>query len=242
MFTFFSHRSSSNGAATYAPPRNPQPARPGPATALKFQQPRVPKAITLGPSKVGLIVAAGTAKVLSQLTSPSDPALLMAVGCVDQHVSNGTNYTAAIRLANDMFEPVPDSIGKHVYFVTDGEPNVEVEGLATQIERARRINVRIYSVPIGSSQAGHSFNLQRLYDMSNATRGKVKPISHLKALSEKLVGFAANGGRNMSRSVYKILIVDVSPSMSAEQWDQTTKLGAAKFAALRFLSVEAKRQ
>jgi hypothetical protein len=201
----------------------------------------MPRAITIGPSKVGLIVTAGTAKVLCPLTAAGDPALLMATGCVDQHVEGGTNYTDALRKACDLLEPIPDSIGKHVYFICDGEDNVERDGLSQQIERARRGNIRVYCVPIGSTQAGHSFDLQRLFVIANATGGRVKPISHLKALADKLVGFAANGGRNLGRSVAKVLIIDVSPSMT-EQWDRTTKLGAAKFAAIRFLTVESKRQ
>jgi hypothetical protein len=200
------------------------------------------KPITIGPSPVGLVVTSNVAKVLRRLTNASDPALSMAVASLHQHVGGSTNNADGLRVAVDLLEPIPGSYGKHIYLDADGCDNVEKHKLDAQVERARRMNVRIYTIPIGSTQAaGCSFDCDRLYQISKRTGGNLKSMSKLKELAEHFEGLAARGGRHLGRSVAKVLLCDVSCSMG-ETWDRTTKIDALKFALIRFLQIEAKRQ
>jgi uncharacterized protein with von Willebrand factor type A (vWA) domain len=167
---------------------------------------------------------------------------MTSVAKLDKNITGGmTNYTDALRQALDMLVRVPDTYGKHIYFVADGMDNVKRDGLDAQIERARRMRVRIYAIPIGCTAARHTFNLKRLYDMAHNTDGNVKAVSRIKELAEHFTGLAARGGRNLGQSVAKVIIVDTSGSM-AEPWDRGTKIEALRTVLFRFLSVESKRQ
>lgn len=203
---------------------------------------RMPGPVTIGPSRVALVGTHDNAFVLCQLSRPSDANLTMAVASLDQHVGGtGTNYASAIRVALDLLAGVPFGYARHIYFAADGEDNREKDSLFTEVERAKRMAVRIYTVPIGCTQKGHTFNLDRLYQIAARTGGRIKTVTNLKQMEHYYVDLAAKGGHNLGQAVAKVLVADCSLSMK-EEWDRTTKIGAEKFALLRFLQIEAKRQ
>ncbi len=238
--SFFQPRNGNGGnGAVAVQSRSPQAA---PRHHVRGNRP-MPKLTTLGPSSIAVVSTHGSAKVLCPLTNASNPALHMAVASLHQHMLNasGTNYADALRVALDLLEPIPDSLGKHIYLVADGADNTDRDKLDGQIERARRMHVRVYTIPIGSTQAGHEFDCDRMFKIAVRTGGNLKSMSKLKELAEHFEQLAAKGGHHLGRAVAKVLIADVSPSM-AEQWDRTTKIDALKFALIRFLQIEAKRQ
>lgn len=202
---------------------------------------RMPPHITIGPNLVGLVGTSDAPKVLRHLTNVSDPALTMAVASLHEHVGVRTNYAAGLRLALDLLEGIPESYFRHVYIVADGEDNVDRDKLDEQIDRAVRLRVRIYCIPIGSTQAGHTFNCDRLHQIAHRTGGKLRSMAKVKELAAHFEGLAALGGRNLGRSVAKVVLVDLSRSMT-QSWDRTTKIDGAKFSIIRFLQIEAKKQ
>ncbi len=215
----------------------------GPRSASPYgnPNPRMPRPVVVGPNLVGLVVTSDAAKVLRHLTNVSDPALTMAVASLHQHVGGRTNYAEGLRVALDLLQSVPDGYFRHLYMVADGDDNVDCDKVDEAIDRAVGLRVRIYAIPIGSTQAGHTFNCDRLHKIAHRTGGNLRPMARMKELAEHFEGLAALGGRNLGRSVAKVLLADVSGSMD-EKWDRTTKIGALQFAIFRFLQIEGKKQ
>jgi hypothetical protein len=137
------------------------------------------------------------------------------------------NECNALKRCNDQLLPGSKSRGQ-------GNPR-------TERRSQRRLWVRVYAIPIGCTQSGHTFNCDRLYQIAHRTGGNLKPMRKMKEMAEHFAHLAARGGRNLGRSVAKVLLADVSPSMS-EPFDRATKIEALKFSILRFLEIEAKRQ
>ncbi|MBN8644052.1 MAG: VWA domain-containing protein [Planctomycetes bacterium] len=156
-------------------------------------------------------------------------------------VANGTNYSDGLRKAIDLLAQAPPGFAREIIVLCDGVDNVEREALLGQVHRARGMNARIDAVAIGHDKAGHSFDFSRLIAMTRPTGGRVMGVGSLKALQERFEGLAARGGRDLGRAVAKVLVMDVSPSMT-EAWDRSTKLACAQLAAARWLAIEAKMQ
>jgi Mg-chelatase subunit ChlD len=202
----------------------------------------MPRHITIGPNQFALVVTNDKARVLGRLTDVTDPYLNLKVANLDRQVGGtGTNYSAGLRLALDLLADVPTSWACQILLVADGADNRERDQLDAQVERARQLGVRIYTLPIGSTQAGHTFDFQRLKDIAARTRGATYTMRATKEMADTFRQLAARGGHALGRSVAKVLVVDVSPSMG-EAFDRTTKIEALKLAVIRLLEIERKRQ
>lgn len=108
----------------------------------------------LAQERVGMVVFAGRAYILSPLTSDQS-ALQLFVDALDPEIvsQGGSSIANAIQLSADLARGPEGTAGERaVILVTDGEALESEDDIVKAAERARRNHVKVFTIAIGSEE------------------------------------------------------------------------------------------
>jgi hypothetical protein len=134
----------------------------------------------------------------------------------DQVSGRGTNLTAGLMGAVRMAERAPAGCLRRVWVLSDGDPNIDVDGLYRAVEEARKRRININTIGFGNPGA-REYDPELLKRISKATHnGRFVPVDSLRSLSRALVGNSRNHHHRHHRQEITVMSIDCSLSMNAD--------------------------
>jgi len=187
-----------------------------------------------GPDLVGLVGFHTTSFALVPPCSAFDHRLQVAVGNLPSYSSGGTNLTAGLRQGLALLGQSPPGYLRRLWLLTDGYPNVEVDGIFAAVADARADWVNVNTIGFGDSYDRGL--LERI--AAGTHRGLFVQVHFLRELTDALLTDqrpARVGSRWYHRAEVTVLALDLSPSM-LEPMDGRTKLAVVQEAVTRLLA------
>lgn len=159
-----------------------------------------------------LITYNDTAIAQCRLVGAYDHAFVKAVLSLNELVGGcSTNITSGLRMANDHLGQTPRGLLRRIWLLTDGQANVETEGVVAEVQRAVRQFTNINTVGFGNSG---EFNKQQLTWIANSTHnGRYYEATTVAAIGG-VFRHTAKHRRNLDhRGEATAFVIDTSPSM-----------------------------
>jgi len=202
MHTFNHHPQSRSQQSSFHPSRSFSPAP------------------LLGQDTLGFVLFHDRAFVVARPAPVYAPWL--AARAAQLHIKVGgerTNLTAGIQQSTALLRWAPPGVQRRMWVLSDGEANVETDGLMRAVEEARQAYININCVGFGDK-----FDEPTLRKIAAATyAGKFVPVKTLRELTNAFtVVFHSNGNGNGNghhryhphRAETTILCIDASLSMT----------------------------
>jgi len=187
-----------------------------------------------GPDLVGLVGFHTTGFGLVPPCSAFDHRLQEAVGSLPSHSGWGTNLTAGLRESLALLGKAPPGYLRRLWLLTDGYPNVEVDGIFAVVAAARAAWVNINTIGFGDSYDRGL--LERI--AAGTHRGRFVPVQSLRELTNALLADQPPKGASdhwHHRAEVTELALDLSPSMLGPM-EGRTKLAVVEEAVTRLLA------
>jgi Mg-chelatase subunit ChlD len=205
------------------------------AASSRFRSPTPSSgARAYGSDQVGLVGFNTTGFALVPPCTAFDCRLQQAVAALPSHCAGGTNLTAGMRLSLALLRQAPIGYLRRMWLLTDGYPNVDVDGIVPAVTAARAEQVNINTIGFGDS-----YDRSLLERIAAGThRGRFVPVQSLRELTYGLLADhrpARAGGRWHHRAEVTVLALDLSPSM-LEPMEGRTKLAVVQEAVTRLLA------
>ncbi len=185
-----------------------------------------------GPDRIGMIGFNDRGFVLAQPADAFAPALLECSQKLHTYVGGMTNMAEGLREAIRLLEGVRPGVGRRIWLLSDGYPNVKVKQIDHEVERAAGAWIRICTIGFGDQ-----YDEGLLRRISEATRGRFVAVHTLRELTEALVratGSEVWRNRRRHRAETTILAIDLSASMN-EAMEGKTKVAVVEEAVLQLL-------
>lgn len=187
------------------------------------------------PDLLGLVGFHESAFVVAKPAEPYAAWLYERSQTLHQKLGGMTNMTAGLRLAVSLIRRVPRGVHRRIWLLSDGEPNVETDGLRAAVEEARSAFCNVNTIGFGDS-----YDESLLRQIAAATHnGKFVSVKTLRDLTDVLI---ATGGqqqhhrhRHHGRSETAILAIDLSGSMGGPM-GSSTKVQVVEEAVKRLLA------
>lgn len=187
-----------------------------------------------GPDLVGLIGLHTTGFALVPPCSAFDHRLQEAVANLPSYIGSGTNLTAGLRQGLTLLRQAPPGYLRRLWLLTDGQPNIDVNGIFPAVADARAAWVNINTIGFGDS-----YDRGLLERIATGThRGRFIPVQSLRELTDALLADqrpARPSDRWHHRAEVTVLALDLSPSM-LEPMEGRTKLAVVQEAVTRLLA------
>jgi von Willebrand factor type A domain len=187
-----------------------------------------------GPDLVGLVGFHTSGFALVPPCAAFDHRLQEAVGNLSSYTGPGTNLTAGLRAGLTLLGQAPPGYLRRLWLLTDGRPNVQVDGIFAAVVDARAAWVNINTIGFGDS-----YDRSLLERVAAGThRGRFVPVQSLRELTDALLADPRPpraSGRWHHRAEVTVLALDLSPSM-LEPMERRTKLAVVQEAVTRLLS------
>jgi len=156
------------------------------------------------------------------------------VGNLPAYIEPGTNLTAGLRQGLTLLRQAPAGYLRRLWLLSDGEPNVEVDGIFVAVADARIGRVNINTIGFGDR-----YDRGLLERIAAAThRGRFVPVQSLRELTDALLAHprpARGSARSPHRSEVTVLAIDLSPSMR-DPMEGRIKLAVVQEAVTRLLA------
>jgi Mg-chelatase subunit ChlD len=176
-----------------------------------------------GTDKIGLVGFHDCGFPVAMPAEPFAPWLHERVNKLPSKVGGShTNIADGLRKSLDILAKSPPGALKRVWLLSDGHPNLEVDAILRQAERARDAWINVNTIGFGDP-GGYDENLLRAIS-SRTHNGKFIPVQSLRELSAALITNAPSSNRvqrRRHRAEYTILAVDCSGSMTSPMEGRT---------------------
>lgn len=194
----------------------------------RFQSARSAKGVSTptvyGGDLLALVAFGGKASVLSRPVSAYNPTLLRRVDQLPQVISSYTNLTDGLRLSINELLPLHPGLDREIWALSDGQDNVEEDGLFAQVARANANRITINVIGLGF---GAEIDPSRLKAVAAGTRnGKYLSVDTARELGEVVKRMAPSHRRHRARVT--VFCVDVSPSMENDYMDAKRKIDVVR--------------
>lgn len=185
-----------------------------------------------GADQIGIVGFSDRGFALARPADAFAPSLLECSQKLHERVGGMTNIADGLRQAIGLLEAVRPGMFRRIWLLSDGYPNVEVNAIDCEVQRAQAAGIRICTIGFGDQ-----YDEALLRRISEATRGRFVAVHLLRQLTEALVRASGQDiGRNRRRHPAEttILVIDLSGSM-AEPMEGKTKVAVVEEAVLQLL-------
>ncbi len=187
-------------------------------------QPEDPQTTTRRPprrynhSLVGIVGFHQYGFIIAKPAAPSAPWLLERSQWLHRQLGDGSNLTDGLRQALHLLAATPRAVQRKIWLLSDGEPNMELQSMASVIEACQQSRISINTVGVG-----YYFNETLLRDIASAThRGRFLSVQGLwELIGASTYSHAIAGYRSHQRGETTILVIDCSGSMFEPLQGQT---------------------
>lgn len=173
---------------------------------------------------VGLVVFHEGVELLSPLVSAFNPDFLKAVDRLPRCIKSRTNLTAGLRCSIDLLRGAHPGLRRRLWALTDGQDNVEEDGLFGEVKRAAENRININTIGFG---LGPKISPERLKAVSAGTRtGRYMSVDAAQTLGEVMKRTAPSHHRHRGEAT--VFCIDVSPSMEFDYMDGKRKIDVVR--------------
>jgi Mg-chelatase subunit ChlD len=170
--------------------------------------------LTHCPDMLSLVGFSNHASVLSPFVGAFDGRFAKAVQRLPETAAHGsmTNITAGLRVANDLLSRMPTGLRRRIWLLSDGGANEEVNGLWSQVHRAKAQRTNINTIGFGNRGEFDEDLLKRIAATTHNGR-------YFEATTIAALGHAFQHGKGRSRPVHHrgeatVFVIDCSASMT----------------------------
>lgn len=187
------------------------------------------------PDLIGLVGFHDRAFVVAKPAEPYAAWLYERSQTLHQRLGGLTNMTAGLMLAVSLVRRSPHGAFRRIWLLSDGEPNVDRQGLNAAVQEARHARCNVNCIGFGDH-----YNEGLLRQIAGATHnGKFVPVNSLRELTDTLIATdvqrAQHRHRHHHRAETTVLAIDLSGSMSGRM-EGRTKVEVVEEAVKRLLA------